>query len=276
MGIPCKGASKLNVATRDMPEFHPWAGHQVINAAMALQQMNFPPLVLVENVAAYAETASFSMLRRVLEEQGYQTALIGDKDAEGSYTGINSNDFGDIERRVRMALLAYPKGVTLSFDAMEKAGASRLTVGDIRLPECEVDPAEYEKGAHLFSAHKLAGGWKNRIAEDHDTKTSSLSAGCWKQRVEDPKFRHPTDANKVRLPLPEEHAALTGHNKSIINSLPANTHAHTALGNGTAKSCWVALARRLGLQLLAQRTNLDTRLTPFSGANHTTDFALAA
>jgi DNA (cytosine-5)-methyltransferase 1 len=29
---------------------HPIAGHQVLSAVMALQQLEFPPLVLVENV----------------------------------------------------------------------------------------------------------------------------------------------------------------------------------------------------------------------------------
>lgn len=251
LGIPCKGASRLNIATRDLPEFHPWAGHQVLNAVLALQQMDFPPLVLVENVTAYADTASLSMLTRVLEEQGYQTQLIGDRGQDGKYEGINSNDYGDIERRVRMALLAYPHGITLDFSKMHKSGRSTRTVGDIRLPESMVDPAEYEKGKNLNSEEKRAKGWINRIVSDSDNVTPSISAGCWKVRVEDAKFASPTDPTKCRLPLPEEHAALKGHDPKLINSLVANSHAHTALGNGTAKSCWVELARCLASGLKA-------------------------
>lgn len=250
LGIPCKGASKLNVATRDLPEMHPLAGHQVLNAVMALQRLNFPPLVLVENVTAYADSISLSMLRRVLEEQGYQTQLIGDRGQNGEYTGINSSEFGDIERRVRMALLAYPVGVTLDIE-MIKSGHSAFTVGDIRLPECLVDPAEYDKGQHLNSEHKRENGWRNRIVSDADTVTPALSAGCWKQRVEDPKLVHPDQPGKCRLPLPEEHAALKGHDVRLIRSLPANSHAHTALGNGTARRCWSEFARALGKSLQA-------------------------
>jgi DNA (cytosine-5)-methyltransferase 1 len=249
IGIPCKGASKLNVGTRDMPEFHPWAGHQVLNAVMALQQMDFPPLVLIENVTAYASTASLSMITRIFEEQGYDTQLVGDRDENGVYKGINSNHYGDIERRVRMALLAYPKGVTISFDGMNKTGPSVRTVGDIRLPDHMVDPAEYEKGKHLNRQEKLDKGWRNRIVDDADNITPSTSADCWKQRVEDPKLRHQTDSAKCRLPLPEEHAALKGHDPKLINSLVANSNAHTALGNGTAKRCWVEFARTLAASL---------------------------
>lgn len=256
IGIPCKGASRLNVQTRDLPEMHPVAGHQVLNAVMAIQQLEFPPLVLVENVLAWTDTVSFSMLTRVLAEQGYQTILVGDSDEQGNYAGLNSNDYGDIERRVRMALLAYPVGIDISFEGMHKSGTSTKTVGDIRLPEELIDPAEYDKGAHLASEQKVANGWHMRVVDDTDNRTSSLSAGCWKQRVEDARFRHPTNPHKSRLPLPEEHARLKGHDPMLVNSLASNTHAHTALGNGTAKHCWVEFARVLGEELRARTTDM--------------------
>ncbi|MGF6440082.1 DNA cytosine methyltransferase [Paraburkholderia youngii] len=260
LGLPCKGASRLNTATRDLPEMHPIAGHQVLNAVMAIQQLDFPPLVLVENVLAWTDTVSFSMLRRALHDQGYETTLVGDTDEQGVYGGLASTDYGDIEHRVRMALLAYPAGIDLSFDGMRKTGPSTQTVGDIRLPEELVDPAEYEKGAHLASEQKLAGGWRMRVVDDSDNRTSSLSAGCWKQRVEDARFRHPTNPEKSRLPLPEEHARLKGHDPRIVNSLASNTHAHTALGNGTAKHCWVELGRVLGEALRAGASDMAAYL----------------
>lgn len=263
IGIPCKGASRLNVQTRDLPEMHPIAGHQVLNTVMAIQQLDFPPLVLVENVLAWTDTVSFSMLRRVLHEQGYQTVLVGDIDEQGNYGGLNSNDYGDIERRVRMALLAYPEGIDISFTGMRKSGPSTKTVGDIRLPEELIDPEEYEKGVHLASEQKVANGWHMRIVDDTDNRTSSLSAGCWKQRVEDARFRHPTNPQKSRLPLPEEHARLKGHDPRLVNSLTSNTHAHTALGNGTAKLCWVEFARVLGEELRATTAAMAAYLRRF-------------
>lgn len=260
VGLPCKGASRLNVQTRDLPEMHPVAGHQVLNVVMAIQRLEFPPLVLVENVLAWTETVSFSMLRRVLHEQGYQTVLVGDHDELGTYVGLNSNDFGDMERRVRMALLAYPNGIDLSFNGMRKSGPSKQTVADIRMPEELIDPSEYEKGAHLASEQKVANGWRMRVVDDTDNKTPSLSAGCWKQRVEDARFRHPHQPEKSRLPMPEEHARLKGHDPRLVNSLVANSHAHTALGNGTAKHCWVEFARTLGAELRARTADMAAYL----------------
>lgn len=260
IGIPCKGASRLNIQSRDLPEMHPVAGHQVLNAVMAIQQLEFPPLVLVENVLAWTDTVSFSMLNRVLLEQGYQTILVGDVDEQGNYAGLNSNDYGDIEKRVRMALLAYPAGIDLSLKGMIKSGPSSKTVGDIRLPEELVDPAEYEKGAHLASEQKVANGWHMRVVDDTDNRTPSLSAGCWKQRVEDARFRHSSNPLKSRLPMPEEHAKLKGHDPMIVNSLISNSHAHTALGNGTAKHCWVEFARVLGEALSVKANDMAAYL----------------
>jgi DNA (cytosine-5)-methyltransferase 1 len=259
-GIPCKGASKLNVATSALPEMHPWAGHQVLNAVLALERMDFPPLVLFENVTAYANTVSLSMLRRLMEEQGYETQLVGDVADDGTYQGLDSTHYGDIERRRRMGLLGYPKGIKVTMQSMVKSGPSKLTVGDIRLPEAMVNPAEYEKGKHLNRQEKVDKGWRNRIVDNTANVTPSMSADCWKQRIEDPKFKHPEDASKCRLPLPEEHAALKGQDVSLINSLVANSHAHTALGNGAAKKVWMEFARALGTELRRQLPVLEAYL----------------
>ena len=49
---------------------------------------------------------------------------------------------------------------------------------------------------------------------------------------------------------------LKGHDPRLVNSLTSNTHAHTALGNGTAKHCWVELARVLGEELRAKTADM--------------------
>ena len=250
-GIPCKGASKLNVKTRDEPERHLIAGHQVLNLVMLLQSMEWDvPLILIENVTAWADTVSCSMLTRVFEEQGYNVQFVGDN-VDGEYKGINSNNFGTIERRVRMAMLATPKGIDINMAAMEhlRTGPSKLTVGDIRLDDSQIDPKEYEYGNHLDSDTKKNKGWKNRIVQDSDNKTPLLSADCYKQRVEDPKFMHQTIEGKTRLPMPEENAALKGQPERIINALTFKTHAHIALGNGCARKPWVAFAYALSFDL---------------------------
>jgi DNA (cytosine-5)-methyltransferase 1 len=251
-GIPCKGSSKLNTATRDMPEMHPLAGHQVLNLVMLMQSMSWDtPIVLVENVTAWANAVSCSMLKRVFEEQGYQVEMVGDY-SDGKYKGINSLDYGSIERRVRMGMLAYPKGVNLDMSLMKDlaTGPSKLTVGDIRFNDDEIDMIEYEYGKHLDSEAKKSKGWQNRVCNDTDNVTPSMSAECYKQRIEDPRFKHQTIEGKSRLPLPEEHAALKGHPLRLINSLTFKTHAHVALGNSCARNPFVAFGYALSKSLI--------------------------
>jgi DNA (cytosine-5)-methyltransferase 1 len=213
------------------------------------------PILLIENVVAWASTVSASMLRAVLHEQGYATALVGESDPEGRYLGMNGADYGDFERRRRMALLAFPPELKAAIDgllgSMRKMKNGR-TIADIRLPEEYVEAEEYEKGRGL--AAKAERGWVNRVVNDTDTSTPALSSECYKQRPEDPKFRHPTDSTKSRLPLPEEHARLKGQSERLVNSMVGNSLAHTALGNGTTRRVWEEFGRALGLAFDAAMT----------------------
>lgn len=256
MGVPCKGASRLNIQHREAPELHPIVGHQVLNVAMFLRALKFAPsIILIENVTAWADTVSCAMLTRVLEEQGYAVKLVGDRDGD-TYRGLNGADFGDMERRRRMALLAYPPELEphLDFSIMRRRKSS-TTIADIRLAEGSISPGEYEKGLHLDAKSIATAGTRNsrqnRIVNDSDTTTPSLSSECYKMRVEDPKFRHPNDPTKWRLPKPEEHARLKGQPEALIRSLSADTLAHVALGNGTTRKVWLEFFRALGLSLRA-------------------------
>ena len=247
MGLPCKGASKLNIRDRATPERHPVVGHQILNVAMVLQALRHnTPLILLENVTAYADTVSCAMLTKVLTEQGYAVALVGDRDDLDGYQGLNGADFGDMERRRRMALLAYPPQLEpfLDWRAMRRS-TSTQTVGEIREPEHLVPSGEYDKGLGLPA--KAARRFKMKVAEDADTSVGVISSDCWKQRVEDPRLRAKDGSGRVRLPLPEEHARLKGQPEGLIRSLPTNTAAHTALGNGTTRRVWVEFGRALGL-----------------------------
>ena len=248
MGVPCKGASKLNIEHRDMPELHPVVGHQVLNVAMFLRGLKFAPAIIVlENVIPWSDTVSYSMLVRVLDEQGYKTMLVGDREGE-VYRGLLGSDFGDMERRRRMALIGYPPELDehLDFTTMTRRQSS-TTVADIRLPEDQIPADEYEKGLGL--AAKAAKGFNNKIVNDTDTTTPPMSASCWKQRPEDPKFRKPGQPDNSRLPKPEEHARLKGQPERLIRSLAADTHAHTALGNGTTRKLWTEFFRSLGVAM---------------------------
>ncbi|HEY0943934.1 MAG TPA: hypothetical protein VGD81_01660, partial [Opitutaceae bacterium] len=169
---------------------------------------------------------------------------------DGKYRGFNGADFGDFERRKRMALLAFPPEIApfLDWSRMERRMNARA-VSEIRVPEEQVPREEYGKGRCL--ALKAAKRRPNNIVEDSATTTPPLSSECFKQRPEDPKFRHPTDPTRSRLPLPEEHARLKGQPETLVRAIPWNSLAHTALGNGTTRKVWEQLSFALGCALRA-------------------------
>ena len=246
LGVPCKGASKLNIRDRQQPELHPIAGHQVLNVAMLLQALRFAPaILLIENVTAWADTVSCAMLRRVLEEQGYATLLVGGRDKDGKYTGLNGSDYGDMERRKRMALLAVPPQLAEKLDFTQMRQMSGLrTVADIRANEATIDAKAYEWTGNI--AAKAARGFPNKIVKNGARTTPVLSSTLHKRRPEDPKVEHPTDPKKFRLPTPEEHARIKGQPESLIRSLTFDSVAHIALGNGTTRKVWSELFRVIG------------------------------
>ena len=249
VGIPCQGASKLNVGQRDLPEMHPVAGHQIINLAMILQILKWKvPLILIENVLAWSRTVSCSMIKRVFQEQGYAVSFVGEYKND-IYKGITSSDYGELEKRTRMCMIAYPKGMSLDVSVLnEYKQANSKSVGDMRIDESLIDPREYEKGRNLDSASKRAKGWKNRIVNDSDTVIPSTSASCYKQRPEDPKLKHP-NLNKSRLSVPEEHAGFKGIDSSLIELMPYSSNAHKALGNGANRKMWRAVGGMIGWSL---------------------------
>ncbi|WP_318493497.1 hypothetical protein [Photobacterium leiognathi] len=240
-GLVCKGASKLNVATRDLPESHREAGHQFINVLMLMAQSGFSvPMLLVENVVPYTSTIGYMLLCRVLEEQGYQCVLVGDHSGT-AYDGINGHAYGDFERRKRMCLLVLPSGVEFEQSGLEKyKSINQRTIAQIREPECMIDQKDYTKGQNLFSEKKRSKGWRTKIVQDTETSTHVLSAQCYKQRSEDPRFAHP-EGEGSRIPTVIEHARLKGHPESMIDALPLQTHAHEALGNGVMRKAFVAV-----------------------------------
>jgi len=249
VGIPCKGASKLNVRDRDLPEMHPEAGHQILNLAMVLQMLEWKvPLILIENVLDWSNTVSCSMIERVFIEQGYDVSFVG-KHIDDEYKGLTSSEYGELEKRTRMCMLAHPKGMPLDISVLDQhKRINTTTVGDVRLDESLVDPGEYDKGNNLDSEAKKAKGWKNRVVDNSDTVVPSTSASCYKQRPEDPKLKHPI-LNKTRLTMPEEHAAFKGTDTKLIDLLPFFTHAHTALGNGANRKMWHAVGAMIGVSI---------------------------
>lgn len=245
-GLPCTGATRLNVQTRSNPEMrHQTAGHQGLHFMQLLSRLEYrPSIILIENVVEWASSVACTQLRRALEDLGYATLLIGD--IRSGCHDLLGSDFGNMERRRRIALLACPPELLphLDFSLMRKSHAT-TTVADIRDPEHTIRASAYTKDPACF-ARKAQKRFVNRVLNGNERSVPVISAHPNKGRVEDPKFNHPTEPGSWRLPTPSEHARIKGIPPTMINSLPSDAAAHRVLGNSVTTGVWTELFRVIG------------------------------
>lgn len=99
-GIPCNSASRAGVAKNglEFSEQHDAAGSLFVDFLEGVKATN-PAIIVVENVPDYQKTAGMAVIRSVLGSLGYQVYE----------TVLNGNDFGALERRRRMVMVAVCK-----------------------------------------------------------------------------------------------------------------------------------------------------------------------
>ncbi|WP_298636773.1 DNA cytosine methyltransferase [uncultured Umboniibacter sp.] len=97
MGPPCTAASPQGISSKGLkkPEDDPLAGQQVVYYLSSILAMT-PAIVVIENTENYRNTASASIVRSVLADQGF---VIDEAVLDG-------NDFGALEARKRWVLVA--------------------------------------------------------------------------------------------------------------------------------------------------------------------------
>lgn len=124
---PCTGASKSGRTKNKLKcaEDHDEAGALYIDYLNWVRALN-PAIALIENVSDYANTASMSAIRKVLIHLGYEL----------HETVLNAWDFGALERRERMVLVAITKGLgeTFSFDNLKVNNLRESCISNILDP----------------------------------------------------------------------------------------------------------------------------------------------
>lgn len=244
-GIPCTAASLAGRSKKglDMAEADPNAGHLVV-AFLGLVEALQPAVILVENVPPYQSTASAHLIRHTLRDWGYAVteAVLG------------AQDFGSIEDRKRLALIATTAGLSFDFETVEREanGSHRLAEVLEAIPPdapcwSAMDYLRVKEGRD-----KAAGkGFRMQIVGPESTKVGTIGADYQKNRSTEPKVRHPQEGDALlRLLTPTEHARLKGVPEALIAGLPV-TRAHHLLGNGVSVQVFRAIAKALGKALIA-------------------------
>jgi DNA (cytosine-5)-methyltransferase 1 len=243
-GIPCSGASRAGAAKRRLTrmEDHPEVGHLVVAVIQWIAALQ-PAIFIAENVPTYQGSASASILRAWLRDAGYavQEAV------------LDAADYGSLESRVRWFIVAYPPGMPVALDCIDRTGPSTLTLADVLEPIAPDDPRFREVGYLVDKAARdeAAGkGFAMQFVDPGSAHVPTLRKGYHKGGSTDPRLRHPSDPKLSRLLTAVEHARIKGIDPLLIEDLP-QTIAHQVCGQAVDVRPVSAIGAHLGKALRA-------------------------
>lgn len=242
-GIPCLGASLSGRAKNQIAkaEEHQTVGSMFYYLLNFIQQTN-PAVILLENVSEYMKSASFAVILDVLRNLHYKI----------TYQTLNGNDFGALEARERLFIVATTEGLdefdfkqAVSDKCKEPTAAAVLET----LPD---DSDRWRTYDYLDKAEAKAAekgnGFKRSYIKPCDTKTNVIKRTNHKCQTDGIFVQHPANPNLSRLPSAIEHAKLKTVPERIIKGL-SETLACELLGQGVIYTVVEAIGSALGRQL---------------------------
>lgn len=243
-GVPCTGASLSGRAKGKLKhaESHETAGALFYSFLQFVQTSN-PTVVLLENVPQYESTASYAVIISVLETLGYNV----------NDTILNGEDFGALEARKRLFMVATSKGMPeLNFDLLERPVKGFLTAKDA-LDPIPHDSDAWKKFPYLEEAEKKAkakgnGFKRSYITADSET-TPTIKRTNHKCQTDGVFIQHPTDISLSRLPTSAEHARFKTVPAQLVEGLSATT-ACEILGQGIIHNVAMSVAQGIGDQCI--------------------------
>ncbi len=249
-GIPCTGASKSGRTKNKLQfaESHDSAGACFFSTLAMIEVLN-PSIVCLENVEEYQSTASMVVIRSVLSSLGYKvTEAI-----------LNGNDFGALERRKRLCVIAISEGITdFSFDDVEPVKTKEPRISDILEP-IPFDSERYREFDYLAKKEirdKAAKkGFSRQLLKGDESYCGVMGLGYAKCRSTEPFLLHP-DGVKSRLFTPVEHCRIKGIPEEMIAGL-SDTVAHQIAGQSVIFPLFQSVAKSLGFHLCTW-SNLKT------------------
>jgi DNA (cytosine-5)-methyltransferase 1 len=245
-GVPCTGASRAGASKNklEFAEEHSSAGTLFFDTLEFIKATN-PAIVAIENVSEYAKSASMAVIRSVLTSLGYnlhEQVLFGP-------------DFGTIEARKRMCLVAITKGLCegdVGFVFPDShpsvvAGQSK-TLADV-LEDVPLDSDSWKSYEYLSKKEILdiasGKGFRRQLVNPEAKTVGTITRGYSKVRSTDPFLIHPTNPELSRLFTPVEHARIKGVPEHVILGVAATT-AHEILGQSVCYPVFESVGFAIG------------------------------
>lgn len=234
--LPCTGASTAGRNRLKNPESHKTAGTTVLKAMEIVEKL-MPPVIINENVVAWASTASADLMAGRLLELGYHIDV---RECGG--------EFGTLEDRRRSIMVATHPSLALDMatlvPVMKKEGRLADVLEDIPLDDPMWKPYSYlaEKEARDIANGK---GYRRQLLTGEEEGCGVLGRGYNKARSTEPFIQHPTNPELSRLLTEKEHAAVMKIPPELVRNV-SKTVAHEILGQSGSYALFHALGQWLG------------------------------
>jgi DNA (cytosine-5)-methyltransferase 1 len=260
VSLPCTGMSSAGKSKNkiSMGEQHASAGTAVVGLLKIFQATN-PSIIISENVPAFGNSATKSILEGYFKKTGYVYVV---KEA------VLGKEMGAFEDRKRHIMVAVSEGLSKDFDLKQiKPSAVPPKTLDEVLDDIPDDSDMWQSYEYLRDKERrdLAAG-KNfkRQLLDPDSKTIGvIGRGYNKARSTEPFVRHPTDPEKSRLLTVAEHARVKGIPEDIVAN-QSKTVAHEILGQSVLYPVFKSVGALLG-SYLKQMDILDDQVQNLDG-----------
>lgn len=228
-GIPCTGASRAGVSKNKLQfaEEHSTAGTLFFDYLEFVKATN-PAVALVENVPEYGKSSSMAVIRSVLGSLGYDLFE----------AVLDGSEFGAIEARKRLCLVAITKGLGGSVEFVFPSASpgvqpgKQATLADV-LEDIPLDSDRWKSYDYLAAKEErdiAAGkGFSRQLVRPDARTVGTIGRGYSKARSTEPFLQHPTSPDLSRLFTPVEHARIKGIPEYLVDGLAATT-AHEVLG----------------------------------------------
>ena len=168
---------------------------------------------------------------------------------------LNGNDFGALERRSRLVVVAISKGLPDVFDfgelckLKEKEGSLNEVLEDVPLDSERFKSFDYLANKEVRD--KADGkGFSRQLLSGAEEFCGTIGRGYAKCRSTEPFLVHPTNPQLSRLLTPVEHARVKGIPEVVIAGLP-DTTAHEVLGQSVIYPLIESVGLEIGVSITA-------------------------
>lgn len=242
-GIPCSGASVAGRTKRKLehPEDHPEVGHLVVSFLAIVAKAN-PAAVVLENVPAYRNSASMSIIRNSLRDLGYTI-----HEAE-----LDAADWGMLEHRRRMCMVAVTNGIEFDVAQIPRPPLTvARTFGEI-MEEVPLDHSTWGSIDYLWAKRDRDAaegkGFAPTVVDEKSTRLPTLNKTLSKRQSTGTFIQHPAQPGLYRIPTVGEHAAAKGVPKALVGDT-TQTFGHEVLGQAISVPPFVSVFEALGRAL---------------------------